>query len=149
MDKYQGNEDTLLNIAKIMIPKVCTVFIHEDDTVRQGIEVMERHGYTAIPVLDPGERYIGCLSDSDILRHVLEAGTTDLKEHEKYRIKDILRRDFCPPLGIQADIDEVTDALLRQNFVPIVDDRNYLCGIVTRRSLIMYYSDTRGYAVPE
>ena len=79
-----------MNIAKIMIPKVCTVFIHEDDTVRQGIEVMKRHGYTAIPVLDPGERYIGCLSDSDILRHVLEAGTTDLKEHEKYRIKDIL-----------------------------------------------------------
>lgn len=77
-----------MNIAKIMIPKVCTVFIHEDDTVRQGIEVMKRHGYTAIPVLDPGERYIGCLSDSDILRHVLEAGTTDLKEHEKYRIKD-------------------------------------------------------------
>ena len=61
MDKYQGNEDTLLNIAKIMIPKVCTVFIHEDDTVRQGIEVMKRHGYTAIPVLDPGERYIGTL----------------------------------------------------------------------------------------
>ena len=44
-----------MNIAKIMIPKVCTVFIHEDDTVRQGIEVMKRHGYTAIPVLDPGE----------------------------------------------------------------------------------------------
>ena len=138
-----------MNILFFLTPKEDVAHVDEDDTMRQVLEKMEHHGYTAIPVLDPGERYIGCLSDSDILRHVLEAGTTDLKEHEKYRIKDILRRDFCPPLGIQADIDEVTDALLRQNFVPIVDDRNYLCGIVTRRSLIMYYSDTRGYAVPE
>lgn len=138
-----------MNIAKIMIPKVCTVFIHEDDTVRQGIEVMKRHGYTAIPVLDSDERYIGCISDSDILRHVLESGSTDLKDHERFRIKEILRRDFCPPLDIRAELDDVTDTLLRQNFVPIVDDRQFLCGIVTRRSLLMYYSDTRGYAVPE
>lgn len=138
-----------MNIAKIMIPKVCTVFIHENDTVRQGIEVMKRHGYTAIPVLDSDERYIGCISDSDILRHVLNSGTTDLREHEKFRIEEILRRDFCPPLDIRAELDDVTDSLLRQNFVPIVDDRQFLCGIVTRRSLLMYYSDTRGYAVPE
>lgn len=132
-----------------MIPKVCTVFIHENDTVRQGIEVMKCHGYTAIPVLDSDERYIGCISDSDILRHVLNSGTTDLREHEKFRIEEILRRDFCPPLDIRAELDDVTDSLLRQNFVPIVDDRQFLCGIVTRRSLLMYYSDTRGYAVPE
>lgn len=138
-----------MNIAKIMIPKVCTVFIHENDTVRQGIEVMKRHGYTAIPVLDSDERYIGCISDSDILRHVLNSGTTDLREHEKFRIEEIMRRDFCPPLDIRAELDDVTDSLLRQNFVPIVDDRQFLCGIVTRRSLLMYYSDTRGYAVPE
>lgn len=138
-----------MNIAKIMIPKVCTVFIHENDTVRQGIEVMKCHGYTAIPVLDSDERYIGCISDSDILRHVLNSGTTDLREHEKFRIEEILRRDFCPPLDIRAELDDVTDSLLRQNFVPIVDDRQFLCGIVTRRSLLMYYSDTRGYAVPE
>ncbi len=131
-----------MNIAKIMIPKVCTVFLHENDTVRQGLEVMKRHGYTAIPVLDGNERYIGCITEGDFLHHILTVGTVNLKEHEKYRIGGLIRRDFCPPLDIQADLRRVTDALLRQNFVPIVDDRNTLCGIVTRRSLLLYYSES-------
>lgn len=38
-----------MNLAKIMIPKVSTVFLRENQTVRQGWEVMHRHGYTAIP----------------------------------------------------------------------------------------------------
>ena len=38
-----------MNIAQIMIPKVCTVFLHEHNTVRQGLEVMTRNGYSAIP----------------------------------------------------------------------------------------------------
>ena len=41
-----------MNIARIMIPKVSTVFLHEKDTVRQGLERFMVHGYTAIPVLN-------------------------------------------------------------------------------------------------
>ena len=38
-----------MNIAMVMIPKVSTVFLHENDTVRQGLERFTVHGYTAIP----------------------------------------------------------------------------------------------------
>ena len=130
-----------MNIAIIMIPKVCTIFLHESDTVRQGLEVMKHHGYTAVPVLDNMEKYIGCITEGDFLHHILSTGTVNLRDHEKYQIKNLIRRDFCPPLDIQADLRLVTDALLKQNFVPIVDDRNTLCGIVTRRSLLLYYSE--------
>lgn len=41
-----------MNIAKIMIPKVSTVFLHEKDTVRQGLECFMVHGYTAVPMLN-------------------------------------------------------------------------------------------------
>ncbi len=44
-----------MNIAKIMIPKVSTVFLHENNTIRQGVEQFMRHGYTAIPVLNEKE----------------------------------------------------------------------------------------------
>ena len=50
-----------MNIAQIMIPKVCTVFLHQDNTIRQGLEIMLRHGYTAVPVLDQGDKYVGCV----------------------------------------------------------------------------------------
>ena len=133
-----------MNIPKIMIPKVCTAFLYEHSTVRQGLEAMTRHGYTAIPVLDKDERYIGSVTEGDFLRHLLATGTTDLKVHEKYRIGDILRTSFCPALNIGADRSQVVNALLNQNFVPIVDDRNMLCGILTRRSVIVYLAEEVG-----
>ncbi len=130
-----------MNIAKLMIPKVCTVSLHERSTIRQGLEVLTRCRYTALPVLDDEERYVGSVSEGDFLRHILQTGTTDKKAQEAYRIRDILRRDFCPALPIEADFSLVVEAALRQNFVPVVDGRNVLCGIVTRRNLIAAMAD--------
>ncbi len=125
-----------MNIARIMIPKVCTVTLHENNTIRQGLEVMSRCHYTAIPVLDAEDRYIGCITEGDFLWHILNVKTTELKDQEKYRIADIMRKDFCPALNIEAEFSVVVEASLKQNFVPVVDDRNLLCGIVTRQKLI-------------
>ena len=125
-----------MNIPKILTPKAMTAYIGADDTVRQGLEVMRRHGYTAIPVLGEHGEYIGCITEGDFLRHILSTGSTSMKAQERFRIGELVRRDFCPPLGIAADDDDVIDAVLQQNFVPIVDDRGCFCGIVTRRSVI-------------
>lgn len=133
-----------MNIAKLMIPKVYTAFLHENDTIRQGLECFTIHGYTAIPVLNEHEQYIGSVTEGDFLRHVLATGTTDLKEQERYRIKAIVRRDFCPALSIDADPAVVVAATLDQNFVPIVDGRGTLCGILTRKSVIKYLSEAAG-----
>lgn len=122
--------------ARPMILMVCTVVLYERSTIRQGLEVLTRCHYTAIPVLDAEEHYVGSVTEGDFLRHILKTGTTDMKEQELYSVRDILRRDFCPALSIDAEFDVVVAASLRQNFVPVVDSRNALCGIVTRRSLI-------------
>ena len=133
-----------MNIAKIMIPKVSTVFLHETDTVRQGLERFLIHGYTAVPVLNDREQYVGSVTEGDLLRHILSVGTTDLKAQEEYRIGAILRKDFCPPLSISADDGEMVSATLNQNFVPIIDDRGVLCGILTRRGLILSLAQQAG-----
>ena len=52
-----------MNIAKIMTPKYSTACLQEDSTVRQGLEIMRRYGYTAIPVLDQDGRYRGCITE--------------------------------------------------------------------------------------
>ena len=127
-----------MNIAKIMIPKVCTVFLSEKQTVRQGLEILTRNGYTAIPVLDADQHYIGCINEGDFLRHILSLGTTDKKALENTRVGELVRRDFCPALNIDADDQEVISSILNQNFVPIVDGRNTLCGILTRRGVIAH-----------
>ena len=132
-----------MNIAKIMIPKVCTVFLNEKQTVRQGLEILTRNGYTAIPVLDADQHYIGCINEGDFLRHMLSINTTDRKELEKTRVGDLVRRDFCPALNINAEDEEVIASILNQNFVPIVDGRNALCGILTRRGVIAYLAEQK------
>ena len=130
-----------MNIAKWMIPKVLTALLREDNTVRQGLEVFKKHGYTAVPVLDEAGHYIGCVTEGDFLRHLLYTGTTDLKAHERCNIGSIIRRDFCPALGIDAEDEVVMEAMMNQNFVPIVDDRGTLCGILTRKKYMEYLSE--------
>ncbi len=125
-----------MNIAKIMVPKALTVCLNAGSTVRQGVEVMRRHGYTAIPVLDADGRFLGCVNDRDFLRYFVLQGHTGPREQERQTVGEIMRRDFCPPISITATEDELIDAALQQNFVPIVDDRGALCGIVTRRMII-------------
>lgn len=133
-----------MNIAKIMIPKNFTVFLSENQTVRQGWEIMTRNGYTAIPVLDSEGRYLGCVSEGDFLRHVMFVGSLDKQNMEKHKVKELVRFDFCPPLSIDASEAEVIESSLKQNFVPIVDSRNTLCGILTRRVVIEYLAKKNG-----
>ena len=101
-------------------------------------------GYTAIPVLDAGGTYVGTVTEGDFLRLLVSVGSTDPKDYELRQIKDIVRRDFCPPLGIDADESEVISAIMSQNFVPIVDVRGILCGILTRRAVIKYLAEKAG-----
>lgn len=129
-----------MNIIQLMIPKVSTAFAYENDSVRQGLESMRHHGYTAIPVLSDDNTYLGCITEGDFLRFVLKRGSTDMKDFEQFKIGDLLRKDFCRPLKIQASTEEVIEVALQQNFVPITDDRDAFCGIITRRSLLVYLS---------
>ena len=125
-----------MNIAKIMIPKISAAFLSENNTVRQGLEKFTRYGYTAVPVLDENGIYVGTVTEGDFLRHIMRTESTEMKDHEVYKIKDILRKDFCPSLLIAAEQKEVIDAVMNQNFVPIVDGRGVFCGIITRRGVI-------------
>ena len=134
-----------MNIAYFLLPKSRIAYLYDDFTFRQGLEKMRNRGYTAIPVLNKDGRYLGSVTEGDFLRHMMQAGTTELKEHEKYRVGAIFRPDFCPALDIQASETDVIDAVLQQNFVPIVDDRGCLCGIVTRRSVILYLAEKNGW----
>ena len=129
-----------MNIVKMMIPKSMTVYIHGGDTVCQGLEALSRHSYTAIPVLDEDDRYIGAVAEGDFLRFLMAEEPRDRLDMEKCQIGNIIRKEFCPAISIDANVDTVIDAILEQNFVPVVDSRGALCGIVTRRRLIAYFA---------
>lgn len=127
-----------MNIAKIMTPKVFTVLLHENNTVKQGYKIMREKGYTAIPVLDSDERYVGAITEGDFLRFLMDNEQESCEVRDNTKIGEIIRRNFCRPIHIDADEDAVINAIIQQNFVPVVDSQEALCGIVTRRKLIEY-----------
>ena len=130
-----------MNVARFLIPKVNSVYLTETQTVRQGLEKLQRHHYAALPVVKENGEFCGCISEGDFLRHIMETGTANLKDHEKYRISEIMRFDFCPPLSIFASVEEIVEQSKKQNFVPIVDDRNIFIGIVTRKDVIEFLAE--------
>ena len=74
-----------MNIPKILTPKAMTAYISADDTVRQGLEVMRRHGYTAVPVLGEHGEYIGCITEGDFLWNLIEDYHMDMEVMRKVR----------------------------------------------------------------
>lgn len=132
-----------MNILFLLKIKSDVSYIHDDNTLRQGLEKMKRGGYTAIPVVSRDGDYIGTISEGDFLWHILEYGRGSLKDQEDYRVRDIIRKDFMRPVKVNATVEELIESAMKQNFVPVVDDRNKFIGIVTRRDIIKHFVEEK------
>lgn len=132
-----------MNIAQVLIPKSNVATIYDDATLRQGMEKLRFHKYSAIPVVTRDNHYVGTVSEGDFLWYFFPTGEEPLQQFslrtaEEHFIRDILVPGRNPPLRIDSPIHEVIAQIMRQNFIPVVDDRDTFCGIVTRRSIIRY-----------
>lgn len=122
--------------------------------VRKIAQAMVRHRISAIPIVDKERRIIGIVSEADLLRRV-ESGTTRRRslwldilltpqaraqEYAKARgrrARDVMTRTVIS-VKPDADIGAIADTMEKSAIkrVPVVDARNRLVGIVTRRDLV-------------
>ncbi len=128
-----------MNLLFLLRPKDETVYITSAATVRQGLEKMCAHGYTAVPVIDSAGEYVGTVSEGDFLWAMCGRGS--LKELEKLSVSEILREKRDKAVPVSAGMDELLLLIMEQNFVPVTDDRGKFIGIVTRRDIIKYFYD--------
>ena len=126
-----------MNIISLLIPKNDAAFVYDNCTVRQGLEKMKAHGYTAIPVLTPDGRYAGTVSEGDFLWNILDENDNSIKSKENLLISDIIRDGFNPSADIYITMDELLQRAIQQSFIPVTDDRGYFIGIVTRQKIIL------------
>lgn len=127
-----------MNILFFITPKADCAYISADCSLRQAIEKMEYHKYTAIPMLDERGRYIGTLTEGDLLRVIKDRYDLSLRNAEEIRLTSIPRRWKMDPVNINCDIEDLIQTSMRQNFVPVVDDENVFIGIITRKAIIQY-----------
>lgn len=131
-----------MNILRFLTPKIEVEYISFDSTVRQGLEKMKFHGYSAIPVIDDDGIYKGTVTEGDFLWALYNNSSPDLKRLEKTELKTIIRHDY-QPVKASASIDEILSRAYSQNFVPVVDDRGVFIGMIKRKDIIKYLAGVK------
>ena len=129
------------NVLLLLTPKKEVACLDEKMNARQAIEKMRAHGYRIIPLISKNGEYLGTISEGDILWYIINEKCFELEELETIQIKELIRNDYVTPVKVDADINELVDKIVNHNFVPVIDDRNVLMGIVTRSRVLQELLD--------
>jgi CBS domain-containing protein len=129
-----------MNIAFFLLPKHEVVYLPEHCTMRQALEKMEYHRFSAVPLIDDKGRYAGTITEGDLLWKMKNTPGLDFGGTEKILIQDVPRRIKNEPVRIDADVEDLLSLAVTQNFVPVVDDGGVFIGIVRRREIFEYYA---------
>ncbi|MDD3183715.1 MAG: CBS domain-containing protein [Anaerostipes sp.] len=128
-----------MNVLFFLTPKKEVSCLREDYTLRQALEKMQAHGYTAVPILSKDGKYIGTVTEGDILWYVKDDYNLDIKSASDVKLTDIKRRRDNKAISVNNMMDDLVDIIKVQNFVPVIDDKESFIGIVTRKDVIEYY----------
>ena len=126
------------NILFFLTPKAMCVHLNTDDTLRQAIGRMESARYAALPILNRKGEYCGTLTEGDVLWALKNKCNLDLQAAKHVKIMDIAHRKDNTPVKVDAGMERLLERASKQNFIPVVDDKNTFIGIITRRSIIKY-----------
>ena len=112
--------------------------MEETDTLRQALEKMEHHGYAAVPLLSTEGKYLGTLTDGDVLWGLKELNFPSLYQMEEIPVMQVNRSRDNKPVHVDVDMEGLLEKVSAQNFVPVIDDEKVFIGIITRRDVIRY-----------
>ena len=128
----------MVNIAFFLIPKREVAFVKYESTMRQALEKMEFHKYAAVPIIDNHGRYVGTLTEGDLLWKMKNTPDLSFENSHKTKLKDIKPQRYNEPIHIDADMESILLRAMEQNFVPVIDDAGIFIGIIRRREIIEY-----------
>ena len=128
-----------MNILFFLTPKNDVAYIYDHETLRQALEKMEYHKYSALPMINRNGRYIGTITEGDLLWGIKNQLALNLKDAEMVPITAIHRRQDNQPVRADSNMEDLVDKALNQNFVPVIDDQKNFIGIITRKDIIKYF----------
>ncbi len=130
-----------MNILFFLIPKSKIVYVEKSNTLRQVIEKLDYHKYSAVPILDENGRYVGTVSEGDLFWYIKEYGDLNYHVSEEINILSVPRRREYKAIRYDSSMDELLQLAMGQNFVPVLDDHDVFMGIVTRKAIIEYFTE--------
>lgn len=133
-----------MNILFFLKPKSEVAYVEDKDKLRQVLEKLERHRYSAIPLINSHTgKYIGTITEGDLLWSVKERYDLSIKEAEDIPITAIKRHRDNEPVDIDENMENLLNKVMLQNFVPVTDDKKCFIGIITRKDVMSYLLEDR------
>ena len=127
-----------MNILFYLVPKSEVMYLYDDSSLRQAMEKMEYHKYSAVPIINRAGNYVGTLTEGDILWELKDRKLSNLYEAEEIMLRHTNRKRDNEPVNVNCNIEDLVMTSMNQNFVPVIDDNGIFIGIVTRKSIIEY-----------
>lgn len=133
-----------MNILFFLKPKVECIYVYEDDSLRQVLEVMEKHRYASIPMISRTTgAYKGTITEGDLLWDIKNRHNLNIRNAEDIRIKEIKRHRDNQPVSVGAKMEDLISKVVQQNFVPVIDGQKCFIGIITRKNVIEYLCEKK------
>ena len=130
-----------MNLFYFLTPKAEVAYLYNDFTLRQALEKMEYHKYSCVPILNKEGKYVGSITEGDLLWSLKELDLFNIKEAESISIMKIKRRVDYQCVTAESNMEDLIGRAMEQNFVPVIDDQGHFIGIITRRDIIGYCYD--------
>lgn len=127
-----------MNILFFLKPKAEVAFVYDYHTLRQAMEIMEYHKYSSIPMINREGKYVGTITEGDLLWGLKKLNILNLKGAEDIAITKISRRADYRSVSADSNMEDLMEKAMDQNFVPVIDDQKNFIGIITRKDIIGY-----------
>ena len=101
-----------MNIAFFLTPKSEIVYETIDATMRQALEKMEHHRYTAIPLIDKRGKYVGAITEGDLLWEIKNTSNLTIEGTENIPIKHVHRHTQSNTVSISANMEDLILSLI-------------------------------------
>jgi CBS domain-containing protein len=163
-----ASSDSSPSVLDIMTKSV--VSVSPDTLVIEAAELLEKHNFSGIPVIDNNKKVLGIITEYDLLtkgaaihlptfikllkefkihKNDRSLIRDDLKHIVTLTVRDVMNDDPLT-LSENASLEEVVLSFAehhRVNPIPVVDSANRLVGIVSRFDVIKFYSPFRASAI--
>ena len=124
-----------MNVAEIIQRKGSEVAtVKPDDAVASAVAVLAEKGFGALVVSSDGLSIDGIISERDVVRHLAHEQEGTLR----IPVEDLMTRNVVTCTAAD-DVDAVIRTMLDGRFrhMPVVDDAEHLCGLVSLGDLAL------------
>jgi len=129
-----------VEIKSFLLPKEKVSYLTTSASMKEAMDRLEACHYTAIPVIDHEEKYVGTLSEGDLLWKLKCTPGLTFDNMDGVPVTDIKKRIYNECVAINAHMEDMLTLAADQNFVPVVDGDRVFLGIIRRKDIIEYYT---------